>query len=132
MLTGGRRLAELGPHFYAPTALADAAPGMQLCGEETFGPVVALFRFSTEDEAIAAANDTPYGLAAYFYTQNVRRIARVSSRLEAGVVGINEGALASEAAPFGGVKESGYGREGPRYGLDDYLAIKYLCEGGLD
>ncbi|MDN7675018.1 NAD-dependent succinate-semialdehyde dehydrogenase [Burkholderia oklahomensis] len=132
VLTGGRRLTELGPHFYAPTALADAAPGMQLCGEETFGPVVALFRFSTEDEAIAAANDTPYGLAAYFYTQNVRRIARVSSRLEAGVVGINEGALASEAAPFGGVKESGYGREGSRYGLDDYLAIKYLCEGGLD
>ncbi|AOJ03701.1 NAD-dependent succinate-semialdehyde dehydrogenase [Burkholderia mayonis] len=132
VLTGGRRLAELGPHFYAPTVLADAAPDMQLCGEETFGPVVALFRFSTEDEAIAAANDTPYGLAAYFYTQNVRRIARVSSRLEAGVVGINEGALASEAAPFGGVKESGYGREGSRYGLDDYLAIKYLCEGGLD
>ncbi|KVD88344.1 hypothetical protein WS62_17105 [Burkholderia sp. ABCPW 14] len=79
--------------------IADAAPGMQFCGEEAFGPVVALFRFSTESEALAAANDTPYGLAAYFYTQNVRRIARVSSRLEAGVVGINEGPLASEAAP---------------------------------
>ncbi|QFS42447.1 Aldehyde dehydrogenase family [Burkholderia cepacia] len=132
VLAGGKRLAELGPNYYAPTVLADATADMQLTCEETFGPVAALFRFDTEDEAIDAANDTPFGLAAYFYTQDVRRIARVSARLETGIVGINEGALASEAAPFGGVKESGYGREGSRYGLDDYLSIKYLCQGGLD
>ncbi|MCM2495820.1 NAD-dependent succinate-semialdehyde dehydrogenase [Burkholderia glumae] len=132
VLTGGKRLPELGPNFYAPTVLADATAAMQLNCEETFGPIAALFRFDTEDEAIAAANDTPFGLAAYCYTQDVRRIARVSARLETGIVGINEGALASEAAPFGGVKESGYGREGSRYGLDDYLSIKYLCQGGLD
>lgn len=132
VLTGGKRLTELGPNFYAPTVLADASADMQLTCEETFGPVAPLFRFNTEDEAVDAANDTPFGLAAYFYTQDVRRIARVSARLETGIVGINEGALASEAAPFGGVKESGYGREGSRYGLDDYLSIKYLCQGGLD
>ncbi|HEM7891178.1 TPA: NAD-dependent succinate-semialdehyde dehydrogenase, partial [Burkholderia cepacia] len=132
VLTGGKRLAELGANYYAPTVLADATADMQLTCEETFGPIAALFRFDTEDEAVDAANDTPFGLAAYFYTQDVRRIARVSARLETGIVGINEGALASEAAPFGGVKESGYGREGSRYGLDDYLSIKYLCQGGLD
>ncbi|KVQ82680.1 NAD-dependent succinate-semialdehyde dehydrogenase [Burkholderia multivorans] len=132
VLTGGKRLPALGPHYYAPTVLADATADMQLACEETFGPVVALFRFDTEAQAIDAANDTPYGLAAYFYTQDVRRIARVSAGLETGIVGINEGALASEAAPFGGVKESGYGREGSRYGLDDYLSIKYLCQGGLE
>ncbi|MBU9676250.1 NAD-dependent succinate-semialdehyde dehydrogenase [Burkholderia multivorans] len=132
VLTGGKRLPALGPHYYAPTVLADATADMQLACEETFGPVVALFRFENEAQAIEAANDTPYGLAAYFYTQDVRRIARVSAQLETGIVGINEGALASEAAPFGGVKESGYGREGSRYGLDDYLSIKYLCQGGLE
>ncbi|UQP18208.1 NAD-dependent succinate-semialdehyde dehydrogenase [Burkholderia multivorans] len=132
VLTGGKRLPALGPHYYAPTVLADATADMQLAREETFGPVVALFRFENEAQAIDAANDTPYGLAAYFYTQDVRRIARVSAQLETGIVGINEGALASEAAPFGGVKESGYGREGSRYGLDDYLSIKYLCQGGLE
>ncbi|MBU9278552.1 NAD-dependent succinate-semialdehyde dehydrogenase [Burkholderia multivorans] len=132
VLTGGKRLPALGPHYYAPTVLADAMADMQLACEETFGPVVALFRFENEAQAIDAANDTPYGLAAYFYTQDVRRIARVSAQLETGIVGINEGALASEAAPFGGVKESGYGREGSRYGLDDYLSIKYLCQGGLE
>ncbi|MBR8334276.1 NAD-dependent succinate-semialdehyde dehydrogenase [Burkholderia ambifaria] len=132
VLTGGKRLPELGPNYYAPTVLSDATADMQLTCEETFGPIAALFKFDTEDEAVAAANDTPFGLAAYFYTQDLRRIARVSARLETGLVGINEGALASEAAPFGGVKESGYGREGSRYGLDDYLSIKYLCQGGLD
>ncbi|HDR9092289.1 TPA: NAD-dependent succinate-semialdehyde dehydrogenase [Burkholderia vietnamiensis] len=132
VLTGGRRLSQLGPNYYAPTVLADATADMQLSCEETFGPVAALFRFDTEEQAVDAANDTPFGLAAYFYTQDVRRIARVSARLETGIVGINEGALASEAAPFGGVKESGYGREGSKYGLDDYLSIKYLCQGGLD
>ncbi|HDR9027428.1 NAD-dependent succinate-semialdehyde dehydrogenase [Burkholderia vietnamiensis] len=132
VLTGGRRLSQLGPNYYAPTVLADATADMQLSCEETFGPVAALFRFDTEEQAVDAANDTSFGLAAYFYTQDVRRIARVSARLETGIVGINEGALASEAAPFGGVKESGYGREGSKYGLDDYLSIKYLCQGGLD
>ncbi|CAG9206763.1 NADP(+)-dependent succinate-semialdehyde dehydrogenase [Paraburkholderia sabiae] len=132
VLTGGKRLTELGPTYYAPTVLADATPDMQLSCEETFGPVVPLFRFDDEEQALRAANDTPFGLASYFYSQDVRRIDRVARQLEAGIVGINEGALASEAAPFGGVKESGYGREGSKYGLDDYLSIKYLCQGGLE
>jgi len=132
VLTGGKRLPELGPNYYAPTVLADATPDMNLSCEETFGPVAPLFRFDDEAEAIRAANDTPFGLASYFYSQDVRRIDRVARQLEAGIVGINEGALASEAAPFGGVKESGYGREGSKYGLDDYLSIKYLCQGGLE
>ena len=104
---------------------------MELSCEETFGPVVPVFRFDSEDEVIALANDTPFGLAAYFYTQDVARVWRVADALESGIVGINEGALAAEAAPFGGVKESGYGREGSRHGLDDYMHIKYLCQGGL-
>jgi succinate-semialdehyde dehydrogenase/glutarate-semialdehyde dehydrogenase len=132
VLAGGKRLTALGPNYYAPTVLADATGAMQLSCEETFGPVVPLFRFDDEAQAIHAANDTPFGLAAYFYSQDVRRIDRVARQLEAGIVGINEGALASEAAPFGGVKESGYGREGSKYGLDDYLSIKYLCQGGLE
>ncbi|BDC42839.1 NAD-dependent succinate-semialdehyde dehydrogenase [Paraburkholderia terrae] len=132
VLTGGKRLPELGPNYYAPTVLADATPDMNLSCEETFGPVAPLFRFDEEAEAIRASNDTPFGLASYFYSQDVRRIDRVARQLEAGIVGINEGALASEAAPFGGVKESGYGREGSKYGLDDYLSIKYLCQGGLE
>ena len=131
VLTGGKRLGELGPNYYAPTVLADATPSMLLTCEETFGPVVPLFRFDDEAQAIRAANDTAFGLAAYFYSQDMRRIDRVVRQLEAGIVGINEGALASEAAPFGGVKESGYGREGSKYGLDDYLSIKYLCQGNL-
>ncbi|MFM0220098.1 MULTISPECIES: NAD-dependent succinate-semialdehyde dehydrogenase [Paraburkholderia] len=132
VLTGGKRLTELGPNYYAPTVLTDANDGMLVCCEETFGPVAPLFRFSDEAEAVRLANDTPFGLAAYFFTQDVRRIDRVAARLEAGVIGINEGAVSSEAAPFGGVKESGYGREGSKYGLDDYLSIKYLCQGGFD
>jgi succinate-semialdehyde dehydrogenase / glutarate-semialdehyde dehydrogenase len=132
VLTGGKRLSEIGPNYYAPTVLADATPEMQLSCEETFGPVVPLFRFDSEDEAIRAANDTPFGLASYFYSQSLKRIDRVARLLETGLVGINEGAISSEAAPFGGVKESGYGREGSKYGLDDYLSIKYLCEGGLE
>jgi len=131
IVTGGKRLPALGVNFYAPTVLADADPSMLLCDEETFGPVVPLFRFDNEREAIDAANATPFGLASYFYTGDIKRIERVSSALEAGIVGINEGALSSEAAPFGGVKESGYGREGSKYGLDDYLSIKYVCQGNL-
>jgi len=131
IVTGGKRLTDLGSHYYAPTVLADADPSMQLYCEETFGPVVPLFRFETESEAVQAANATPYGLAAYFYSNDIKRIERVSGALEAGIVGINEGALSSEAAPFGGIKESGYGREASKYGLDDYLSIKYLCQGNL-
>ncbi|KAA0997746.1 NAD-dependent succinate-semialdehyde dehydrogenase [Paraburkholderia panacisoli] len=132
VLVGGKRLTELGANFYAPTVLTDASDDMLFGSEETFGPIAPLIRFDDEAEAVRLANDTPYGLAAYFYTQDLRRINRVAGQLEAGVLGINEGAISSEAAPFGGVKESGYGREGSKYGLDDYLAIKYVCQGGLD
>lgn len=131
-VAGGKRLQDIGAgHYYAPTVLVGATPDMELSCEETFGPVVPVFRFATEDEAVRLANDTPFGLAAYFYSRDAARIWRVADRLETGIVGINEGALAAEAAPFGGVKESGYGREGSRHGLDDYLHVKYLCQGGL-
>ena len=102
-----------------------------MVSEETFGPVAALARFSAEDEAIAMANDTPYGLAAYFYSRDMGRIWRVSEALEYGILGINTGFISTEVAPFGGVKESGIGREGSRYGIDEWLEIKYLCIGGL-
>ncbi len=133
VVTGGRRVRTGdGPHYYAPTVLVGATPEMALSCEETFGPVAPIFRFASEDEVIGHANDTPFGLAAYFYSNDVRRIWRVAQALETGIVGINEGAIAAEAAPFGGVKESGYGREGSRHGLDDYLHLKYLCQGLLD
>lgn len=120
-----------GPNYYAPTVLTGATKEMALSCEETFGPVAAIFPFATEEEVVALANDTPYGLAGYFYSNDVKRIWRVASALETGMVGINEGAIAAQAAPFGGVKESGYGREGSHWGLDDYLHTKYLCQGGL-
>ena len=131
VLTGGERLAELGPNYFAPTVLVGATAAMACSCEETFGPVAPITRFETEAEVIAAANDTPFGLAAYFYSNDVRRIWRLADALECGIVGINEGALAAEAAPFGGVKDSGYGREGSVHGLDDYLHVKYVCQGGL-
>ncbi|QYY28655.1 MULTISPECIES: NAD-dependent succinate-semialdehyde dehydrogenase [Cupriavidus] len=132
VVTGGRRVRTAdGPHYYAPTVLIDATPAMELACEETFGPVAPVFRFRDESEVIRDANDTPFGLAAYFYSNDVRRIWRVAQALETGMVGINEGAIAAEAAPFGGVKESGYGREGSRHGLDDYMHTKYLCQGQL-
>ena len=131
VLTGGKRLGDLGPNYYAPTVLVNADATMACSCEETFGPVVPITRFDSEAEVIAAANDTPFGLAAYFFSQDVRRIWRVAEALETGIVGINEGALAAEAAPFGGVKASGYGREGSVHGLDDYLHIKYVCQGQL-
>lgn len=131
-IAGGYRVRDLGSgHYYAPTVLCDANRDMALFTEETFGPVVPLFRFQDEAEVVQQANDTPFGLAAYFYSRDVARIWRVADQLETGIVGINEGAFASEAAPFGGVKESGYGREGSGYGLDDYMHTKYLCQGGL-
>ncbi|MDQ0044300.1 NAD-dependent succinate-semialdehyde dehydrogenase [Variovorax boronicumulans] len=131
VLTGGKRRVDLGPNYFAPTVMVNADATMACSCEETFGPVVPITRFETEAEVIAAANDTPFGLAAYFYSTDVRRIWRVAEALESGIVGINEGALAAEAAPFGGVKTSGYGREGSVHGLDDYLHIKYLCQGQL-
>ena len=132
VLTGGTRLPALGANYFAPTVLADADATMACACEETFGPVAPLTRFIDEAEVIAQANDTPFGLAAYFYSRDVRRIWRVADALETGIVGINEGALAAEAAPFGGVKDSGYGREGSVHGLDDYLHTKYVCQGQLD
>lgn len=132
VLTGGHRLTALGPNYFAPTVLANARAHMLCTQEETFGPVVPLIAFKNEAEVIAAANDTPFGLAAYFYSRDVRRIWRMADSLETGIVGVNEGALAAEAAPFGGVKDSGYGREGSVHGLDDYLHTKYICQGQLD
>lgn len=132
VLTGGQRLAHLGPNYYAPTVLSGADASMACACEETFGPVAPLTVFDDEAEVVAQANDTPFGLAGYFYSQNAKRIWRVADLLETGIVGINEGAIAAEAAPFGGVKESGYGREGSTHGLDDYLHTKYVCQGQLD
>ncbi|MEJ8850913.1 NAD-dependent succinate-semialdehyde dehydrogenase [Variovorax rhizosphaerae] len=132
VLVGGGRLPEVGPRYFAPTVLVCADSTMACASEETFGPVAALTRFDTEAEVIAAANDTPFGLAAYFYSNDIRRVWRVADALESGIVGINEGAIAAEAAPFGGVKESGYGREGSTHGLDDFLHTKYVCQGQLD
>jgi succinate-semialdehyde dehydrogenase/glutarate-semialdehyde dehydrogenase len=131
VVVGGQRLPALGRNYFAPTLLTGADAAMACSCEETFGPVVPVTRFETEAEVMAAANATPFGLAAYFYSNDVRRIWRVAEALETGIVGINEGALAAEAAPFGGVKESGYGREGSVHGLDDYLHLKYLCQGQL-
>ncbi len=130
VVVGGRR-HELGGSFYAPTVLADATRDMLIFREETFGPVAPVFRFKTEAEAIAMANDTPFGLASYFYGRDIGRVWRVAEALEYGMVGINEGIISTEIAPFGGVKESGIGREGSKYGIDEYLSIKYLCMGGI-
>jgi len=127
---GGRRHA-LGGTFYEPTVLTHVTPGMKVSGEETFGPVAPLFRFETEAEAIRMANDTQFGLAAYFYTRDLARSWRVSEALEYGIVGLNTGLISTEVAPFGGVKESGTGREGSKYGLLDFTEIKYVCVGGV-
>jgi succinate-semialdehyde dehydrogenase/glutarate-semialdehyde dehydrogenase len=130
LLCGGAAHA-LGGTFYQPTILGDVTPNMRIAREETFGPVAPLFRFHNEAEAIALANDTEFGLAAYFYSRDLGRVWRVAEALEYGIVGINEGIISTEVAPFGGIKESGFGREGSKYGLDDFLEIKYLCMGGL-
>lgn len=128
-LGGGRH--ELGGRFFQPTILTDVAPGTLLMREETFGPVAPLIRFAGEAEVIAQANDTEFGLASYLYTQDLARAWRVSAALEYGMVGINEGLISTEVAPFGGIKQSGLGREGSRYGIEDYLEVKYLCMGGI-
>ena len=130
VLTGGKRHA-LGGTFYEPTVLVDASSSMLIAQEETFGPVAACFRFKTEDEAVTAANATPFGLSAYLYTRDLARAWRVGEALESGMVGINEGILSTEVAPFGGVKQSGLGREGSKYGLDEYTELKYMMMGGL-
>jgi succinate-semialdehyde dehydrogenase/glutarate-semialdehyde dehydrogenase len=128
--TGGRRHA-LGGTFFEPTVLTNVTPDMRIAHEETFGPVAPIFRFSSELEAVHLANDTPYGLAAYLYTRDMGRIWRVTDALEYGMVGVNTGLMSNEVAPFGGMKESGFGREGSRHGIAEYLEIKYLCMGGI-
>lgn len=128
--TGGARHA-LGGTFFQPTVLTDASPGMVVASEETFGPLAPLFRFKTEDEAVRMANDTEFGLASYFYSRDLARVWRVAEALEYGMVGINAGIISTDIAPFGGVKSSGIGREGSKYGIDDYLEIKYMCIGGI-
>jgi succinate-semialdehyde dehydrogenase / glutarate-semialdehyde dehydrogenase len=128
---GGHRHA-LGGSFFEPTVLTGVTTDMLITREETFGPVAPLYRFKTEAEAIKMANDTEFGLAAYFYSRDIGRIWRVAEALEYGIVGINEGIISTEIAPFGGMKESGIGREGSKYGIEDYLEVKYLCLGGID
>jgi succinate-semialdehyde dehydrogenase/glutarate-semialdehyde dehydrogenase len=130
LLTGGRR-HPLGGTFFQPTVLAETTPAMRIASEETFGPVAPLFRFDTETQAIQMANDTEFGLASYFFSKDMGRIWRVAEGLEYGMVGINTGILSTAVAPFGGIKQSGIGREGSKYGMDEYLEIKYLCMGGL-
>ena len=130
IVTGGDR-HPLGGSFFQPTVLADVTTDMKVAREETFGPLAPIFRFKTEDEAIRMGNDTEFGLAAYFYSRDIGRCWRVAEGLEYGLVGVNEGVISTEVAPFGGMKESGVGREGSKYGIEDYLEIKYICMGGL-
>jgi len=131
LLAGGHR-HKLGGTFYEPTVLSGVTTDMLVAKEETFGPMAPVFKFETEEEAIAMANDTEFGLAAYFYSRDIGRIWRVAEGLEYGIVGVNEGIISTEVAPFGGVKESGTGREGSKYGIEDYLELKYLCMGGIN
>jgi succinate-semialdehyde dehydrogenase/glutarate-semialdehyde dehydrogenase len=130
VVVGGKRHA-LGGSFFQPTVLANVTTDMAVTREETFGPVAPLFRFKTEAEAIRMANDTEFGLAAYFYSRDIGRVWRVAEALEYGIVGINEGIISTEIAPFGGMKESGIGREGSHYGIEEFLEVKYLCMGGV-
>ncbi len=130
VLTGGKRHA-LGHGFFEPTVLVDVTPAMKVARDETFGPLAPLFRFSSDEEVIRMANDTEFGLAAYFFSRDIGRVWRVAEALEYGMVGINTGLISNEVAPFGGVKQSGLGREGSHYGIDDYVVIKYLCMAGM-
>jgi succinate-semialdehyde dehydrogenase/glutarate-semialdehyde dehydrogenase len=130
ILMGGKRHA-LGGTYFEPTILTCVTPQMKVAREETFGPLAPLFKFQTEADAIAMANDTEFGLASYVYTRDLGRYQRVSEQLEYGMVGVNTGLISSELAPFGGMKQSGLGREGSKYGLDDYLEIKLVCIGGI-
>ncbi|MDH3400422.1 MAG: NAD-dependent succinate-semialdehyde dehydrogenase [Chromatiales bacterium] len=130
VVLGGKR-DDTGSNFYQPTILTHVTADMAVASEEIFGPVAPLFRFKTDEEAIRIANDTPFGLAAYFYSRDITRVWKIAEGLEYGMVGINEGILSTEVAPFGGIKESGVGREGSKYGIDEYMEIKYLCLGGM-
>jgi succinate-semialdehyde dehydrogenase/glutarate-semialdehyde dehydrogenase len=130
-ITGGRRHA-LGGTFFTPTVLVDVTPDMAVVREEIFGPVAPVLRFGDDKEAVQMANDTPYGLAAYCYGRDIGRVWRLAEALEYGMVGVNTGLISNEVAPFGGVKASGLGREGSRYGIEEYLEIKYVCLGDID
>jgi len=130
ILSGGER-SELGGTFYNPTVLTGVTSSMKVAKEETFGPVAPLFKFDSVDEVIEAANDTEFGLAAYFYAKDLSKVWKVAEALEYGIVGINTGIISTEVAPFGGIKQSGLGREGSKYGIDDFLEIKYLCMSGI-
>ena len=130
IIVGGKQ-SPLGGTFYEPTLITDASDDMMLASEETFGPVAACFRFKTEEEAVRRANNTPFGLAAYFYSKDISRVFRVSEAIEAGMIGINDTGVSTAVAPFGGVKESGLGREGSVLGLEEYLEVKTLHLGNL-
>jgi succinate-semialdehyde dehydrogenase/glutarate-semialdehyde dehydrogenase len=131
IIEGGTR-HELGQTFFEPTILTGMTSDMIVAREETFGPLAPLFKFESEDEVIALANDSEFGLAGYFYAKDINRVWRVAEKLETGMVGINTGLISTEVAPFGGIKQSGQGREGSKYGIEDYLEIKYLCFGGIE
>jgi succinate-semialdehyde dehydrogenase/glutarate-semialdehyde dehydrogenase len=130
ILTGGKRHV-LGHSFFQPTVLAGVNQNMRIAAEETFGPVAPLFEFSSDEEVVQLANATEFGLAAYFYSRDIGRIWRVAEALEYGMVGINTRLISNEVVPFGGVKQSGFGREGSHYGIEEYVVVKYLCMGGL-
>jgi succinate-semialdehyde dehydrogenase/glutarate-semialdehyde dehydrogenase len=130
VVTGGHRHA-LGGRFFEPTVLADVPGDALMAREETFGPVAPLFRFNTDEEGVALANATEFGLAAYFYARDIGRVWRAAEEIESGMIGINTGLISTEVAPFGGVKESGLGREGSKYGIEEFLEVKYLCFGGV-
>ncbi|MGY0034883.1 aldehyde dehydrogenase family protein [Pedobacter sp. NJ-S-72] len=129
ILIGGKKMDD---RFFLPTVIGDAKTEMDFAKEEIFGPVAPIFKFSNDEEAIHLANDTIYGLASYFYTNDLKRSWKISEALEYGIIGINEGLISSEVAPFGGVKYSGSGREGSKYGIEDYIEIKYICIGNIE
>ena len=131
ILTGGKR-HEKGGSFFQPTVIVDATREMTVFREETFGPMAPLIRFKTDDEVLEMANDSEFGLASYFYSRDINRIWKLAEGLESGIVGVNTGIISTEVAPFGGVKQSGVGREGSKYGVEDYLEVKYVCMGGVD
>jgi succinate-semialdehyde dehydrogenase/glutarate-semialdehyde dehydrogenase len=132
VLTGGKPKSVTGKgSFFEPTVLTNVLPSMEISSEEIFGPIAPVIKFDTEEEVIQMANDTPFGLASYFYGRDYARIWRVAEALEYGMVGINTGMISTAVAPFGGIKQSGFGREGSKYGMDDFLVMKYLCWGGV-
>ena len=130
-MSGETLSTEVGPNFFAPTVLTGVAEGMKVLEEETFGPVAPLVRFEDEADVVRQANDTTAGLAGYFYSRDVGRCFRVAEQLDYGIIGVNEGIISTEVAPFGGIKESGLGREGAHHGLDEYTEVKYICMGGV-